>query len=119
MKSSLISKRGTTIHCILHLQLPPAECVTHPEVNGLTREQLRQRTRGSGKTVEVKTTVARFMLPDGAVVTVHGRRLNVSGAIDALTETIKELRKGQAERWDITTAMRVMRDKAKSTQLSA
>lgn len=89
------------------------------EVSGLTREQLRQRTRGGGKTVEVKATVARFMLPDGAVVTVQGRRLNVSGAIDALTETIKELRKGQAERWDITTAMRVMRDKAKSTQQSA
>jgi ParB family chromosome partitioning protein len=89
------------------------------QVNGLTREQLRQKARSGGKTVEVKTTVARFMLPDGAVVTVQGRRMNLSGAIDAMLEAVKELKKGQAERWDITTAMRVLRDKAKSTQQSA
>ena len=45
--------------------------------------------------------------------------MNLAGAIDAMLEAVKELKKGQAERWDITTAMRVLRDKAKSTQQSA
>ena len=41
--------------------------------------------------------------------------MTLSAVIDAMLEAVKELKKGQAEHWDVTTAMRVMRDRAKAT----
>jgi ParB/RepB/Spo0J family partition protein len=84
--------------------------------NDLTREQLRQKARSDGQVADLKAAVARFPLSSGVMVSVQGRKMNLSGAIDAMLEAVKELKKGQAEHWDITTAMRVMRDKAKSTK---
>ena len=79
----------------------------------LTREQLRQKVKGLGKT-EVKASVARFPLATGLYVSVQGREVTLAGAIDALMETVKELKKGQGQGLDISTAMRVMRDRAKA-----
>jgi ParB/RepB/Spo0J family partition protein len=86
------------------------------ESSSLTREQLRQKARSDGEPADVKAAVARFPLSCGVMVSVQGRKMNLTGAIDAMLEAVKELKKGQAEHWDITTAMRVMRDKAKSTK---
>lgn len=86
------------------------------QASGLTREQLRQKARSDGQAADLKAAIARFPLSSGVMVSVQGRKINLSGAIDAMLEAVKELKKGQAEHWDITTAMRVMRDKAKSTQ---
>jgi ParB family chromosome partitioning protein len=85
------------------------------DAGGLSREQLRQKARAGVRTTEVKASVARFTLPDGVVVTVQGRRLNLSGAIEAMLETLRVLKKGQAESWDIVTASRVMKDRARAT----
>lgn len=82
----------------------------------LTREQLRQKARSNGQPVELKASVARFPLPTGLMVSVQGRRMTLAGAIDAMLSAVKELKKGQSEHWDITTAMRVMRDRAKVTK---
>jgi len=84
------------------------------DAGGLSREQLRQKARTGVRTTEVKTSVARFTLPDDVVVTVQGRRLNLSGAIEAMLETLRILKKGQAESWDIVTASRVMKDRARA-----
>jgi hypothetical protein len=47
-------------------------------------------------------------------VTVQGRDVTLSIAIDAMLEVAKELKKGQGQGLDISTAQRVMRDKAKA-----
>jgi ParB/RepB/Spo0J family partition protein len=82
----------------------------------LTREQLRQKARGGAQPVELKASIARFPLPTGVLITVQGRKMSLAGAINAMLEAVKELKKGQSEHWDITTAMRVMRDRAKTTE---
>jgi ParB/RepB/Spo0J family partition protein len=83
--------------------------------DGTTREQLRQKARSGGQPLDIKAAVARFPLPKGVMVTVQGAKMNLAGAIDAMVETMKELRKFQSQQFDITTAMRAMRDKAKAT----
>jgi ParB/RepB/Spo0J family partition protein len=85
------------------------------QANDLTREQLRQKARSGGQPVDIKAAVARFPLPKGVMVTVLGAKMNLAGAIDAMLETVKELRKFQSQQFDVTTAMRAMRDKAKAT----
>lgn len=84
------------------------------EVRGLTREQLRQKIRSNGRPVDLRAAIARFPLSSGVVVSVQGRKVNLAGAIEALLEAVKELKRGQAEHWDITTAMRVLRDRCKA-----
>lgn len=84
------------------------------EAGSLTRIQLRQKTRGKGQPVDLKSAIARFPLSSGLMVSVQGRKVNLAGAIEAMLEAVKELKKGQAEHWDITTAMRVMRDRCKA-----
>jgi ParB family transcriptional regulator, chromosome partitioning protein len=80
--------------------------------NDLTREQLRQKARSNGQAVDLKASVARFPLPGGVMVSVQGRKMNLGGAIEAMLDVVKELKKGQADHWDITTAMRVLRHRA-------
>jgi ParB/RepB/Spo0J family partition protein len=80
---------------------------------GLSREQLRQRAKGDGAGT-VKTNVARFALNSGLCVTVQARQLTLSSAIAAMREAVKKLTKSQAQGLDISTAQRVMRDRAKS-----
>jgi len=79
----------------------------------LTRDQLRQKAKGDGKGA-AKTSNARFPLSTGLCVTVQGRDVTLAAAIDAMLETVKELKKGQGQGLDITTAQRVMRDRAKA-----
>jgi len=79
----------------------------------LNREQLRQKANASNA-LSVKSSLARFPLASGFCVTVQGNEVTLSGAIGAMMEVAKELRKGQGQGLDITTAQRVMRDKAKA-----
>lgn len=79
----------------------------------LSRDQLRQKARTDGGTM-VKTAHARFPLANGICVSVQGREVTIAGAIEAMLETVKELKKGQGQGLDISTAQRVMRDKAKT-----
>jgi ParB/RepB/Spo0J family partition protein len=79
---------------------------------GLSREQLRQKAKGDDATA-VKTSIARFALASGLCVTVQGRQVTLSSAIEAMLEAAKELRKGQGQGLDISTAEKVMRDKAR------
>ncbi len=79
----------------------------------LSREQLRQKAKGEDRAA-VKSINARFPLATGLCVTIQGREVTLAGAIEAMTETLKELKKGQGQGLDITTAQRVMRDKAKA-----
>jgi ParB-like chromosome segregation protein Spo0J len=70
--------------------------------SGLTRDQLRQKVRSGGQPVDL-------------MVSVQGRKMNLSGAIEAMLDVVKELKKGQADHWDITTAMRVLRHRAQQS----
>jgi ParB-like chromosome segregation protein Spo0J len=83
---------------------------------GLSREHLRQTTRSGGQDVQLKTSIARFALPAGVVVTVQAqRKLAVPDAIKALSQTLKELKMGQDSSFDIVTVMRVMADRSRAT----
>jgi len=82
------------------------------EAYDLTRDQLRQKTRSEGGSVEVRTSVARFPLVSGMQVTVQGKQLTLARVIEALLETLRELKKGQSQHLDVTTLGRVMRDRA-------
>lgn len=86
------------------------------EASGLTREQLRQKARPGTTPAEIKASIARFPLPTGVSITVAGQRMTLAGVIEAMLETVKELKKGQAEHWDVTTAMRVMRDRSRAAK---
>lgn len=79
----------------------------------LDREQLRQKVNGPEKAT-VKTAMARFPLSTGVSITVQGREVTLAGAIEAMMETVRELKKGLTQGLDITTAQRVMRDKARA-----
>jgi ParB/RepB/Spo0J family partition protein len=82
----------------------------------LTREQLRQATRHDGQPVELKTMIARFLLPANTVVTVQAKRkLSASDLISALSQTVKELKAGQASGLDVLTTMHVMADRSRVT----
>lgn len=79
----------------------------------LSREQLRHKARRVAAS-EVKLAMARFPLAAGLSVTVQGREVTLAGAIEAVLETAKELKKAQMQGLDISTTQRVMRDKAKA-----
>ena len=83
-------------------------------VRDLNREQLRQKARSGGKPVELKTALARFPLPSGTVVSVQGRKLALGDVILAITEALRELKRGQAEHFDVATMMSVMRDRSRA-----
>jgi len=89
------------------------ELLKHAE--GLTRQQVRQKARSGGQPVEMKTAVARFCMPKGFMVTVQGPKMTLDGAIDTMQLAIRELKKGQADHWDITTAVRVLKDRAQAS----
>jgi len=93
-------------------QLPPEqqeEMLT--EVGGMSRDQVRAKAKA--KPDKPKAKRAMFALASGISVTVQGCELSLTEAIESLAETLKALKLGLSEGWDITTAQRVMRDKAK------
>jgi ParB family chromosome partitioning protein len=79
----------------------------------MTRDQLRQKAKPKTATQE-KTALARFPISAGLTVTVQGKEVTLEGAISALTETLKELKRGQAQKIGIDAMQRVLRDKAKA-----
>ena len=82
----------------------------------LPRDQFRQKTKPVAKTDQVKVKRARFALPDGTTVTVHGPELTLASAIECLLQTVKELRRSQAKNLDITKAQNLMK-KAEKTHV--
>ena len=86
------------------------------DVSDLTREQLRQKAKSPGGPVDLKASIARFPLPKGFLVTVQGPRMSLSGAVQVLQDTVKELKKALAESLDISTASKVMRDRAQAVK---
>lgn len=78
----------------------------------LTREQLRRRAHG----VEMRSHKAVFPLPSGLMVVVQGKQMTLKDAIDTLLAVTKELRQSLRDGMEITTAARVLADKAKVQQ---
>lgn len=80
--------------------------------SGLSREGLRRKARGVSS--EPKASSAKLAMPGGFVVALQGGELTLSGAIDVLTETVKQLKKGLSQGLDISTVQAVLRDQAKA-----
>jgi ParB/RepB/Spo0J family partition protein len=93
-------------------QQPSDKQVELAKAAGLSREDLRRHIRSGGQD-EPKASNASFTLA-GAVITLRGRDLTLSTAIEVLGNAIKELRKGLAQGLDISTQQRVMKDRANS-----
>jgi ParB/RepB/Spo0J family partition protein len=84
------------------------------QASELTREQLRHKAKSAGQPVELRTSIARFALIGNVMVTVQRPRMALSGAIQALSETLRQLKAADAQGLDVVTASRVMRDRAKA-----
>lgn len=82
----------------------------------MSREQLRQKLRRSPEPFKAKTALARFPLSAGLTVTVQGSEVTLEGAIEALSDAIKELKRGLAQGVGIGAMQKVMKDKAKSAK---
>jgi ParB family chromosome partitioning protein len=83
----------------------------------LDRSQLRRQVKSNGESAAkpeaVKLSSARFPLAGGTVVSVQGRDISLGTAIEALTETVKQLKKALSQNLDVVTAQRVMKDQSK------
>jgi ParB family transcriptional regulator, chromosome partitioning protein len=100
---------------VISQRLDPDEQISLAKQAGdLSREQFRRQARGITSSIEQKTDNAKFTMPGGMCVTVQGRDVTLTLAIDVLQETITQLRKGRKQGLDITTQQRVMRDTAKA-----
>jgi ParB family transcriptional regulator, chromosome partitioning protein len=84
------------------------------KVNDLNREQFRRTAKSGGQPVELRTSIARFALVGDVMVTVQRPRMALSGAIQALSETLRQLKAADAQGLDVVTVSRVMRDRAKA-----
>ena len=80
----------------------------------LSREELRQKMRASNGCNQSKVKRARFALPNGITVTVHGPELTLTSAIECLLQTVKELRRSQAKNHDIAKAQNLMKKAGKT-----
>lgn len=76
----------------------------------LPREQLRQKIRPS-EPQEAKATRAKFWIAGGISVTVQGPGLRLSGTIDSLLTTVRELKRVQRKNGDIAVAQKALRKK--------
>lgn len=77
----------------------------------VTRDQLNEQARRKRKGEDVKTR--RIVCPmEGGTVSVQSETgLNLAGVIELLEELIREFRKGRTQNLDVTTAVRVLRDR--------
>jgi ParB family chromosome partitioning protein len=96
---------------ILSQQEPADQLKLLSDVGKLSRDQLRGRTKRNGEQSKAKRAV--FMLSSGLSITVQGLDVTLEDAIEGLAEVAKELKRGLSQGLDISTAQRVMRDKAK------
>ncbi len=83
------------------------------ESAGLSREQLRAKVKQKTSAAKPKAKRAVFVLPTGMSFTVAGSEASLEDVIEGLMAVVKELKRGLAQGLDVTTAQRVMADKAK------
>ena len=62
--------------------------------SGLSRGELRRKAKGKVAAGDPKPSVARFLLPTGAVVSVQAGKPTLNNIIDSLLDLIKQLKKG-------------------------
>jgi len=84
------------------------------KLSGASRDAIEQAGRKSrnGKAPSVRLSRVKIAMPQGATVVVTGNDLSMAEVVELLTETLKEARKA-AEQYDVSTWVRMMRDKAK------
>jgi ParB/RepB/Spo0J family partition protein len=83
----------------------------------LPREQFRQKTKRAAASKQASVKRARFYLAGGASVIVHGTSLTLADAIACLLETVKQLKRGQAQSKDIVETQNEMRRKARTNHV--
>lgn len=83
----------------------------------LPRDQFRQRAKPTADSEQATVKRARFYLPGGASVMVHGPALTLAGAIACLLETVKQLKRGQSQNQDIVATQKAMRQKARTSHV--
>lgn len=79
-----------------------------------TREQLRARLGGGDDVPRPKAKRAVFPLGDKVSIAIQGLEMTLEEAIARLSDVLKELKRGLSQGLDITTAQRVMADKARA-----
>lgn len=82
----------------------------------LSRDALRKRARGETTGDEVKLTSATFSMPGGYVISLKGSQVDLSSAVEVLTDTIRVLKKGLTSGLSLASQMKVMKDTAKAVK---
>ena len=79
----------------------------------ITRDELNTQARKKGKAEEVKTQRVSCPLAGGTISVQSATGLNLPSLIDLLEELIRECRKARSQGLDISTAVRVLRDRSR------
>jgi ParB family chromosome partitioning protein len=82
--------------------------------SGASRDDIETagRKRRNGGIPALRVARVRIAMPQGATVVVSGNELGMFEVVELLTDTLKEAKKA-AEQFDVSTWVRMMRDKAK------
>jgi len=84
------------------------------ETVGLSRDQVRLKLRKKGGGEQPKVRRAVFVLSSGMSITVQGKEITLDDTIESLSQTVRELKRAQAQGLNAETAQRVFRDRAKA-----
>src|SRR5207244_9809793 len=75
--------------------------------------QGRRARNGSTNGDHVRVSSMRCPLPSGVVVTIRGKELSLSDGIEAVSDLLKQMRKGVEDGWDSKTFAKVCKDRAR------
>lgn len=82
----------------------------------LSRSGLRKRARGEASGDDVKLTSATFSMPGGYVISLRGGQVDLSSAVEVLSETVRLLKKGREQGLSLASQIKVMKDTAKAVK---
>lgn len=97
---------------------PAAQAALLARAATLTRDQLRRaaKPRATQPAPQERASHARFPLSAGLTVTVQGPAVTLDGAIDALADALKALKRGRDQGVGIDAMQKVMRDQARANE---
>lgn len=84
----------------------------------VSRDQLRRQAREDGRppAAEAKASTVKLLMPGSLAVSLSGKDITLTLAIEVLQETVKQLRKAQTSGYDVSTVQKMLKDQARALQ---
>ena len=93
---------------------PAKQLLLAAEAGKLSRTELSQRASGKTARHDVGLSNVRLAMPGGLEIGVKGREVTFALLIEVLAESVRMLKKGQAQGLTLASQIKVMRDTAKA-----